>query len=43
MDLSRFLGSVTEILRDDAANRSGVLERDMRRGSVSQPVNILLR
>ena len=43
VDLSRFLGSVTEILRDDAANRSGVLERDIRRGSGSVPVNILLR
>ena len=39
VDLSRFLGSVIEILRDDATNRSGTLQRSG--GSV--PVNILLR
>lgn len=40
VDLSRFLGSVTEILRDDATNRSGVLERGLGN---SRSVDILLR
>ncbi|MCQ1951498.1 ATP-binding protein [Arthrobacter sp. zg-Y859] len=40
VDLSRFLGSVTEILRDDVTNRSGVMERAMGN---SRSVDILLR
>ncbi|MCQ2002225.1 ATP-binding protein [Arthrobacter zhaoxinii] len=40
VDLSRFLGSVTEILRDDVTNRSGVMERTMGN---SRSVDILLR
>ncbi|UWX97350.1 ATP-binding protein [Arthrobacter zhaoxinii] len=40
VDLSRFLGSVTEILRDDVTNRSGVMERVMGN---SRSVDILLR
>ncbi|MBD7996395.1 AAA family ATPase [Arthrobacter sp. Sa2CUA1] len=45
VDLSRFLGSVTEILRDDAANRSGTLERVPVGSSSggSRAVDILLR
>lgn len=40
VDLSRFLGSVTEILRDDSANRSGFVERGR---SLAHPVDIILR
>uniref|UniRef100_UPI0039EF705E SbcC/MukB-like Walker B domain-containing protein n=1 Tax=Sinomonas sp. G460-2 TaxID=3393464 RepID=UPI0039EF705E len=49
IDLSRHLGSVTEILRDKRANRSGLLEAPAvgtgGRGPVSQanPVDIVLR
>ncbi|UNK44473.1 ATP-binding protein [Arthrobacter sulfonylureivorans] len=40
VDLARFLGSVTEVLRDESANRSGILERGR---SLARPVDIVLR
>ena len=40
VDLARFLGSVTEVLRDESANRSGILERGR---SLARPVDVVLR
>jgi uncharacterized protein YPO0396 len=46
IDLSRHLGSVTEILRDRRTNRSGLLESASAEGgpaSQANPVDIVLR